>query len=493
MNIRNRLLAGALGAGSALGYAPFGIFPLPWLTLGALAWLCRQAPSPRAAAWLGFFWGFGFFLAGVSWVFVSLRDVGGMALPLALAATVSFCAYLALFPALAGYAFRRLLTAKPLGDAALFAACWTVAEWLRGTLFTGFPWLSLGHSQTPPSPLAGYAPVLGSYGVSLLAAWAAALAALGWRQRATWVATVLVLVGGALLRGMEWTRPVGSPVATALLQGNVPQELKWRPERLTLSLETYTTLARAHPAELTILPETAIPLFFDGIPAEILAALAGQGELLLGAVVRHRDGGYVNGAVAIARDGSRQVYAKRHLVPFGEYAPPGFSWFFRWVDIPLTDFSAGPAVQAPLSLAGQQLALTICYEDLFGEEILSFLPQATLLVNLSNTAWFGDSLAQPQHLQILRMRALESGRMALAATNTGITAAIAPDGRVIAALPPFSRGALRVAAQGYAGATPYMYWGNGLTLFLAALMIMAALGARRRRSRMDGEASAKGA
>lgn len=466
--IRATLVAGLLGVASVAGFAPFGLFPLPILALALLFRYWQRSASPRHAAWLGFCYGLGFFLAGVSWVYVSLHDVGGMAAPLALVATLLFCAYLALFPALAGYLARRSASADFFWrHVLLFAGLWTLTEWLRGWAFTGFPWLALGYAQTPPSPLAGFAAVLGVYGVGFLAALIAAALALDWRRKATWALVVALLAGGTLLRGMDWTQPVGEPLSVSLLQGNVPQSLKWVPERLPLSIDTYTRLAREHPATLTVLPETAIPLFFDQVPTEVLRALTLHGETLLGIAVRQRAGGYVNGAVAVSQEPTFQSYAKRHLVPFGEYVPPGFAWFFDYVRIPMADFSAGPANQPPLPVAGQKIAPNICYEDLFGEELLAALPQATLLVNLSNTAWFGDSLAQPQHLQIARMRALETGRMMLRATNTGITAAIAPDGRVIGQLPPFTAGALRVTAQGFTGLTPYARWGNLLALLLA--------------------------
>jgi apolipoprotein N-acyltransferase len=290
---------------------------------------------------------------------------------------------------------------------------------------------------------------------------------------------------------MDWTQPVGVPLRVSLLQGNIPQSLKWVPERLPLSVDTYGALARGNPAALIILPETAIPLFFDELPGEVLQTLTQHGDVLLGMAARHRAGGYVNAAIAVspAPTFAIQSYAKQHLVPFGEYVPPGFAWFFGLVNIPMSNFAAGPPRQAPLALAGQQIAANICYEDLFGEEIIRALPEATLLINLSNTAWFGDSLAQPQHLQIARLRALESGRMMLRATNTGITAAIAPDGRVLGMLPPFTRGALQIEAQGYTGLTPYARWGNGLALLLALIaVIYACLPAlmealRQRRSR----------
>ncbi len=493
--MRQPLLAGLLGGVTILGFAPFELFPLPVLALALLFRLWQKA-APGRAAWLGFCYGLGFFLAGVSWVYVSLHDVGGMAAPVAIAATVLFCAYLALFPALAGYLSCRLrvgggsarcrpASADFYKNALLFAGLWALTEWLRGWLFTGFPWLALGYSQTPPSPLAGYAAVLGSYGIGFLVALLAALLAFEPRRRAAWIAILAILGVGALLRGMDWTQPAGKPVSVALLQGNIPQSLKWVPERLPLSIDTYVDLAQKHPGALIILPETAIPLFFDELPRDVVNALTQHGDALLGIAIRHREGGYVNGAVAVSRAPTLQSYAKRHLVPFGEYIPPGFDWFFKLVHIPMTDFSAGPRDQPPLVIAGQRIMPNICYEDLFGEEIIQALPQATLLVNLSNTAWFGDSLAQPQHLQIARLRAMETGRTMLRATNTGITAAIAPDGRVLGQLPAFAAGALRVEAQGFAGATPYVRWGNALALLLAIGAILPAFlrAYRERRSR----------
>jgi apolipoprotein N-acyltransferase len=487
--MRQPLLAGLLGAITVFGFAPFEIFPLPIVTLALLFRLWQKA-SPRGAAWLGFCFGLGFFLAGVSWVYVSLHDVGGMAAPVALAATVLFCIYLALFPAFAGYLNCRLASAEFFKDAFLLAGLWTLTEWLRGWLFTGFPWLALGYSQTPPSPLAGYAAVLGSYGIGFLVVLIAAQLSFGLRRKVAWIMIVAILAGGALLRGMDWTQPAGKPISVSLLQGNIPQSLKWVPERLPLSIDTYVGLAQKHSAALTILPETSIPLFFDELPRDVLKALTQHGDALLGIAIRHSEGGYVNGAVAAAKSAvppapTLQTYAKQHLVPFGEYIPPGFDWFFKLVHIPMADFSAGPRVQSPLDIAGQKIAPNICYEDLFGEEILRALPQATLLVNLSNTAWFGDSLAQPQHLQIARLRAMETGRTMLRATNTGITAAIAPDGRVLGQLPAFTAGALRVEAQGFAGQTPFARWGNALALLIAIGAILPAFlrAYRERRSR----------
>lgn len=482
--------ATACGALYVVGFAPFDAhwpaflpaWPLPLLALAGLYLACADAGA-RAAAARGFAFGAAAFLGGVSWVYVSLAQFSGMPAPAAAAATLAFCLYLALFPALACAALARWRRGDAT-DMAWFAAAWMLTEWLRGTLFTGFPWLAAGYAQTPPSPLAGYAPVFGVYGAGLLgAALAAVLACLALaRGRAPrlWLTLVAVLGGGLLLRGMAWTTPAGEPLKIALLQGNVAQDEKWNPERLSVSVERYADLAKQSPASLTVLPETAIPLFFDQIPREVLTALTGHGDAILGVAVRLSDGGYTNAAVALTPKLETQAYAKRHLVPFGEYPPPGFAWFFRWARIPMSDFTAGRAAQAPLAVGGQRIAPNICYEDLFGEELLSGLGEATLLLNLSNTAWFGDSLAQPQHLQIARMRALETGRTMLRATNTGMTAMVLPDGTVAAALKPFTAAALVVEAQGHSGLTPYARWGNLPTL-AAALGIGAFAWRRSRR------------
>jgi apolipoprotein N-acyltransferase len=423
----------------------------------------------------------GCFLGGVSWVYVSLHDVGGMVLPLAAVATLAFCGILAVFPALAGGLYRRFATTD-LRDVFLLAGAWTLAEWLRGWVLTGFPWLAIGYSQTPPSPLAGYAPLLGVYGVGLLLAGVSSWLTFYWRKPVAWIAVAAVFAGGQALRSIEWTQPVGEPLQASLLQGNIPQSLKWVPENLTLSMETYARLAAEHPAPLTVLPETAIPLLFDQIPHELLRRLASNGDVLLGSAVR-MGGGYTNGAIALSPDSGIQVYSKVHLVPYGEYVPPGFAWFFGLVNIPMSTFSPGPDGQQPLAVAGQRIMPNICYEDLFGEEILAGLPEATLLVNLSNTAWFGDSLAQPQHLQIARMRALETGRPILRATNTGMTAAIAPDGRVAAKLQPFVTAALTVSVRGYTGITPYARIGNWAAVLLAlAACLPSVLTGQRKRS-----------
>jgi apolipoprotein N-acyltransferase len=469
-----------LGAVSVFGFAPFYFFPLPLLALAGAIWLWHRESSPRLAALHGFLFGWGFFLAGVSWVYVSLHQFGGMPAVLAGVATALFCAYLALYPALAAWLIVKLRSGHPVLDSLVAASAWTMAEWLRGWLFTGFPWLALGYSQSPPSPLAGFAPLVGGYGLSFIAALLAATLALsvGRRRPMLWAGGLIfaVVVLGAGSSVVEWTRQKTEPLTVSLLQGNVAQELKWRPEHLVHSMQTYLRLARSHPAHLIVLPETALPIVLDDLAPEYLAELSKAalpgGDALLGIVTRAGAANYENAAVSAADPSKR--YSKSHLVPFGEFTPPGFAWTLALLQIPMSDFSRGAARQAPVEVAGEKIALNICYEDLFGEEIIRSLPEATLLVNISNVAWFGDSLAPPQHLQIAQLRALETGRFMVRATNTGKTAVVDPKGKVVSQLPNFVADALVAEIHGYTGMTPYARWGNWPVVVLALLLVGGA-------------------
>ncbi len=517
------IMAGSLGAATVLGFAPFYLFPLPIITLALLLGLWRKAESPRRAAALGFAFGLGFFGAGVSWIYISLHDFGGMPAAIAGVGTALLCAVLALFPAAVAFLQAKLPASSVVRFVLAVPALWAGADWLRSYLFTGFPWLAIGYSQVPASPLAGFAPVFGVYGLSMLTAMSAGLLAclyaefkspraatsvlrqaqdrLFFKRRmgsvpssatgksrlippfekgglggiSASVFIVLLWPAGYALKQIDWTQPIGEPLAVSLLQGNVAQELKWREDQVDNTLKTYLDLVLASRARLIILPEAALPLLREQAPEKYLARIAGHAEKLGGDVLiglPERDGnGYYNSVFSFGT-APTQVYRKSHLVPFGEFIPPGFGWVLRWLQIPMSDFSRGAVYQKPLEVGGQKVAVDICYEDVFGEEIIRMLPQATLLVNVSNDAWFGDSLAIPQHLQIAQARALETGRVMLRSTNTGATAAIAPDGQLIRVAPLSEKTALNVAVQGYTGVTPYVRWGNSLVLAIVVFLLV---------------------
>jgi apolipoprotein N-acyltransferase len=468
------------------GFAPFGLFPLPAFSLAALFWLWSRAERPAQAAWLGFSFGMGLFCAGVGWIYVALHIYGYMHPVLAALATAAFAAVNAALPAAAGYAQAKFKASINLRLLLVMPAIWTLAEWLRGLLFTGFPWLSMGYSQVPHSPLAGYAPVFGVFGVSLCIALSAGLLLVLWQQRwnkvgkATLGGLLVLWIAGAALHIVEWTRPEGEPLKVSLLQGNIAQDDKFDEEKLIDILETYRRLSQGSDARLIVLPETAIPLLRHNMPETYESILANHarrngGDILIGAFEKE-DGNYYNSVYSEGLAES-QHYRKNHLVPFGEFIPlrSVFGWLINEVlQIPMGDQTSGGANQPPLNVAGQKVAVNICYEDAFGEEIIHALPAATLLVNVTNDAWYGESHAAMQHNQLSQMRALETGRMALRATNTGVTSVIDRDGRILAMLPQFQEGALTAEVQGYAGSTPYVWWGNAAMLVLLVGMLFAA-------------------
>jgi apolipoprotein N-acyltransferase len=480
------------GASCVFGFAPFRMFPVPVIALAILFALWQRADTPRAAAWIGFAFGLGLFGAGVNWIYVALHDYGDMAMPLALPATMLFTAFLSLFTALAGYAQARFPATSGLRIVLVMPAAWVSVEWLRGMIFTGFPWLTLGYAHSG-SPLAGYAPLFGVYGVSLVAAVSAGLLAYAWLNmvRAPAAALsrgayipVLILVAlwgtGALLHRVSWTEPVGEPVSVALVQGNIAQNLKFSEDALAGTLETYRRLVLDSNARLILLPETALPVLRRDVPQDLVDqlrahAVQNRGDILYGVFERDH-GSYYNSVFSLGAD-PEQRYRKHHLVVFGEFIPlrPLLGWFINDVlDIPMGDLARGDRLQAPLDVAGQRVGTDICYEDVFGEEIILALPQATLLANFTNDAWYGHSYAAAQHDQMSQMRAIESGRMMLRVTNTGVTSIIGADGRILQRLPQHREGVLLGNAQGYQGATPYVRWGNAAVWLLIMLMLVGA-------------------
>jgi apolipoprotein N-acyltransferase len=480
------ILSLLLGTLTVLGFAPFYLFPVPLLTLALLCYLWRRSATPFHAALLGFSFGMGMFSAGVTWIYVSLHDFGAMPAPIAVLALFFLCAYLALFPAFAAWALKQLRITSRTIWALAAGALWGLSDWLRSVLFTGFPWLTLGYSQVPQSPLAGFAPITGVYGVSLILGCSAALLALlfesKFRSTRYLVPLLAIWLAGFGLRHAHWTEPQGEPVTVSLLQGNISQDMKWRADQIVTSMETYARLTEESTSRLIITPEISVPLYRDEVPSAYLAQLAeharqNDGDILVGMVEAPGGGAeYYNSmfSFGISPD---QSYRKHHLVPFGEFIPlkPVFGWVINVLKIPLSDFSRGRLDQQPMNIGGQRVAVNICYEDVFGEEIITQLPHATLLANVSNDAWFGRSIGPLQHLQISQMRALETGRYMLRATNTGVTAIINERGVVLQQVEVFTTTALHGVAQGFTGATPYVRLGNSLILGLAGIILLAAL------------------
>ncbi len=502
-----------------------------WLQLATLAALfaltCglrpRQTLAPAAL------FGLGWFIGGLSWLHTSMHVYGGMPSLLAALAVGLFAAYLTLFPVAAVALAARLATSGGgFAHALLLAGAWGLFEWLRGLVFTGFPWLAIGYAHVD-GPLAGYAPWLGVYGIGAIAVLIAALigamifasaaSRLGWPMVRWWaapstttdariptlavptaLATIAALIAlGSALSLLEHTQAQGTAVKVRLVQGNIPQQMKFDAERAIEAMRRYARAIDSSDASLIVLPETAWTMPWSGTPSQIASdigrALSRSGaQLAVGLPLRaqladKQDGSnafrYTNSVALIRSQPGTEApaivarYDKRHLVPFGEFIPTGFGWFVALMNIPLGEFGRGAPVQPAFAVGDQRFAFNVCYEDLFGEEIIRVLrasPGASVMVNVSNIAWFGDSQALPQHLAIARMRTLETGRPMLRATNTGVTASIDHRGRVQALLPNYSEGVLDVMVQGTSGLTPYARFGNLPALALFATLALAGRG-----------------
>jgi len=499
-------LAALLGALNVVAFAPFNAWPVQLATLAMLVWCLLRIDTVKHGLLLGWAYGFGWSACGVYWLYISMHVYGGLASWIAALAVALLALFVGLYAgATAGLTIwlRKRWSSSPLLTAvAIFPALWGLSEWLRGWIFTGFPWLVSGYAHTV-SPLAGYAPVIGVYGVGAIAALVSGCLSLLPQHKLPGVAAIVILLAGVGLHHIDWTKPNGQPISVRLLQGNIAQEMKFDGAQLDSTLDLYKNLISAAPADLIATPETAAPLFQTQLPPEYLPAIAqfahqSGSHIVFGIPLTDGPDLYTNSVLGFspkALDSTadqRKIYRydKHHLVPFGEFIPNGFHWFVNLMHIPLGDFTRGALIQEPFAVKDQWVLPNICYEDLFGEEIAAQLsaseasghPAATLLLNMSNIAWFGDSIALPQHLQISQMRAIETGRPMLRATNTGTTAVIDPHGNVSAHLPPYSRGTLAASVQGYSGNTPYILLGNRLLLALAAFLLIGAwLASRKKR------------
>ena len=472
-------LAFVVGAALSLAFAPFGVWPLAILC-PAVLFLAWQGVAAKRAAMIGFWFHAGTFLAGTYWLYHSVHTIGGAPIWLAIALMLALVSIMGGYLALMGYLQARWLPATGvLRWCVGLPALWVLVEWWRGWFLSGFPWLSLGYSQID-SPLAGWVPVVGVYGVSLICVMVSgALVAIFHSPRSLRKVIVgamcLPFVMGMALRHHEWTKPLDTPVSVAVVQASVPQDYKWSPEWRDKTLSLYRTLAAPYfGTPLIIWPEAALPDLSYEL-TDYLSVLWGDAhrahsDLVMGLL--HYDfnrDAYYNGVLALGNEA--QWYHKRHLVPFAEFfpVPESVRSWLRLMNLPYSDFTAGAVHQPTLQVAGQKLGLTICYEDGFGAEQLSILKEATLLVNVTNDAWFGDTSAPPQHLEISRMRALEAGRDMARAANDGISALIAADGTVKATLPRFKQAVLTGELQPRTGLTPYAVVGNWPVLMLCML------------------------
>ncbi|WP_171588314.1 apolipoprotein N-acyltransferase [Pelistega europaea] len=506
--------------------------------------------QPRYAIRYSFAFSISHFCSGIYWLFISMNTYGGLSAPLAAAAVFLLSFYLSLYPMLAGAIFRYLSkkisstdrvtkdfnsplsttntgtspstpkAAATVGNAILIASAWALCEWLRGTVLTGFPWLNIAYAHVD-GPLSGWASLWGAYGVAWLAAFIAALLVVGvlrfsWQK---WMLVALILIAGQLVKSFPWSSPIGDALPVRLVQGNIDQHEKFSPITMLPSIMRNFELANQpaknpfNPPKVVIFPETIIPTYQNQLPPEIWQHIIDQARVqqatyFIGSAYAEDS---LSGVPMITNsilvvDGTTPIealyrggvphYDKRHLVPFGEYIPTGFHWFVHALGIPLGDFNLGNRLQANILINQQALAPNICYEDIFGEELLNDLfpttlstsmgiqpyPGATILFNVSNLGWFGNSSALGQHLQMARMRAVETARPMLRATNTGATAYINEKGDIVDKLPYLQAGVLDVDIQGMTGLTPYAQAKNApFLIFVVFTLIVATIQRIRKR------------
>lgn len=481
------LFAFAAGSVTVLSFAPFGFWPIQLATLAFLFWLVIRQDSLRLSLLTGWAFGAGWAIFGVYWLYISMHHYGGMPAWLAALAVLVLGSVLGLYTALAMGAaawFKRRGASPTLLLIAILPAAWMLNEWLRGWMFTGFPWIASGYAHTS-NALSGYAPILGVYGIGWLAALLAGGLVLLQARRSMLFVLVIVLGLGAGLRTVGWTTPHGDPISVRLLQGNIAQEMKFEIDTISDTLALYYKMISEKPADLIATPETALPLLSNQLPENYLPQLAQFAEqsgshIALGLPMSDGPGQYANSVIGFGPDPATEPYRydKHHLVPFGEFIPLGARWFVNMMNMPLGDFTRGDLLQPPFAVKDQWVMPNICYEDAFGEEIADQIaaaifndrPQPTIMLNMSNIAWFGDTIALPQHLQISQMRSLEMRRPMLRATNSGTTAVIDARGKVVEALQPYTQGSLDIEVQGFSGWTPYILYGNTLVVALALLL-----------------------
>ncbi|MES2998798.1 MAG: apolipoprotein N-acyltransferase [Pseudomonadota bacterium] len=487
------LVAGAL---LAFAFAPLSFYPLAVICPAILLLLWLHCP-PGRAFFSGLLFGIGFFSVGVSWVFISIHVFGHTSIFLSLLITALFIFILALFIAFQGYLLNLLFPKNnQIKRYLIFPSLWVLSEWLRSWIFTGFPWLLLGTSQVN-SPLAGYVPLVGGFGLAFLLTFSASLLLdlfypffypyfnlpppllkIGKHFLFPLSTLVLLWTAGYALTFLHWTRTLGKPIQVSLIQGNIPQEIKWEPYYLHVSLDDYDQLTQSHwNSRLIIWPEAAVPLLeHKALPLlKILDKEAKQhGTTLIMGIPIQKGFQYYNSMIALGLDHAR--YYKRQLVIFGEYLP----WWINWaqgllhiLDIPMSSFSPGPAQQTAFKIAGITLGTFICYEIAYPALVRKALPAAQVLLTINDDAWFGHSFALAQHLQIGEFQALATGRYLLFLSNTGMTAIVTPEGKVQAQLPSFQIGVLTGFVYPSSGITPWVSLGDcPIIIFLVGLIVL---------------------
>ena len=468
-----------VGALSVLAFAPFNL----WMAIVSFSFvfIIFYSAEMKHGFATGFAYGLGMFSFGVSWVFYSLHDVGGASVLSAFAMTCVSVVVLSLFPAMAFYCGSKLLKFENVFDVLVFASLWVLFEWMRSWVLTGFPWLLFGHTLVD-TYLSGVIPIFGTFGGSLLVVVIALLTSyllMGMRVNQVKVLTIMVsiFVLAKLSSDIQWTHPLeDKQLNVAIVQGNVSSEMKWDESQREDIYSLYLKHTRKHyDSDIIVWPETAIPTYYYEVKDNLIANLGKElaksnTELLTGIFTYNPQQKEIYNSLVILGE-KTQFYNKQHLVPFGEFLP--FRWIFDFfrgeVSIPMSDLSPGDSTTI-LNIKSVPVGVSICYEAAFGNEILKSLPQAQVLINITNDAWFGDSLAPHQHLQIAQTRSLETGRYMIRAANTGISSVINSVGKILESSDQYIDQVIKSGVYSMQGNTPFAYWGNYIIRLFSTLV-----------------------
>ena len=465
-----------------LAFAPFeySYLAIFSLTLVFLSWLeC----TPTRAAVRGYLYGLGMYGSGISWVYISIHDYGGAPKLGAILLTLFVIGFWALFPALTGYLSVKVAAKQKKKLIWLIPFIWIFIEYFRGYwLLNGFPWLQIAYTQMD-MPLQGFIPILGVYGTGFLLAISASIIVASFKRTLNPLYAILIITSlwgtGVYLQTIQWTTPIGKEIKVALIQGNIPQDQKWLPQNRMQTLLFYKQMTENNwDADVIILPETAIPTYLFQVKESYLTPLSVQAkshntDVIVGIKTFDKENNiHFNSVVTLGNHEGQ--YNKTHLLPFGEYLPlqPLSGFVLNLLNIQLGSFASGGDEQKLLTAGGYPFATSICYEDAFGDEVLHSLPEATFLVNVTNDAWFGDSLEPYQHMQIAQMRSLETGRHMLRTTNTGVTAIVAPNGKIVKAAPLFRQFVLKGKITPMGGMTPYSRIGDTVILIFLGFCLL---------------------
>ncbi len=473
----------ALVAGSifALSFAPFD-FPVFIFIALAVFRLLLLGISVKTAFLRGFLFGLGLFSVGVSWVFVSMVVNGPTNLTLPLLMTLFYCSFWAVFPAIFAYLFVKLSTLQQeINTVLLFASLWILIEYIRGEwILNGFPWLQVAYSQLD-SPLSGFIPIVGVYGTGFIVVLLAALLAEAFIDSTKIIVIFIVfpfvMLGGKALTRVDWTEINGDFLKVTLIQGNIAQKDKWAIENRNTTLKQYYDDSAEHwDSDVIIWPETAIPAYYRVVKDDYLIplekeAIQNNTDIIASLPYKDKQGKLYNSVLVLGKESG--MYQKIHLLPFGEYLPwqPVSGYLLDLMGMRLGKFSAGDINQPLLKVAGHHFVTSICYEDAFGEQSIRQIEQASFLVNVTNDGWFDGSIEPYQHMQIARMRALESGRYLLRATNTGITVIVSEKGKIINQAPLRQRYSITSDIKPMRGLTPYARIGDKPTIMLIILIL----------------------